>query len=80
MSTRSSFASVVEISVALEPLLKLSCILSVAGDFCLQSSLWWSSAVQMRLRPIRTCSGVQCFGGFHIKRLNLFLFLRGPLT
>ncbi|KAK3013672.1 hypothetical protein RJ639_009642 [Escallonia herrerae] len=37
--------------------------------------------VSMRLRPKRTCSGVECFGGFHIKRFfYLFLFLRGPLT
>ncbi|WCJ24531.1 hypothetical protein M5689_006482 [Euphorbia peplus] len=35
----------------------------------------------MRLRPIRTCSGVECFGGFHIKRFfYLFLFFRGALT
>nr|GLL32181.1 hypothetical protein DM860_008336 [Ipomoea trifida]GMD13606.1 EREBP-like factor [Ipomoea batatas]GMD15301.1 EREBP-like factor [Ipomoea batatas]GMD16776.1 EREBP-like factor [Ipomoea batatas]GMD21125.1 EREBP-like factor [Ipomoea batatas] len=25
-------------------------------------------SVSMRLRPKRTCSGVECFGGFHIKR------------
>ncbi|KAL7240450.1 hypothetical protein ACSBR2_006159 [Camellia fascicularis] len=37
--------------------------------------------VSMPLRPKRTCSGVECFGGFHIKRFfYLFLFLRGPLT
>ncbi|KAI3816507.1 hypothetical protein L1987_16206 [Smallanthus sonchifolius] len=37
--------------------------------------------VSMRLRPKRTCSGVECFGGFHINRLfELFLFLRGNLT
>lgn len=37
--------------------------------------------VSMRLRPKRTCSGVECFGGFHITRfLDLFLFLRGPQT
>ncbi|KAM7464348.1 hypothetical protein LguiA_032469 [Lonicera macranthoides] len=40
-----------------------------------------SPEVSMRLRPKRTCSGVECFGGFHIKRFfYLFLFLRGPLT
>ncbi|KAF8033096.1 hypothetical protein BT93_D1863 [Corymbia citriodora subsp. variegata] len=39
------------------------------------------SSASMRLRPRRTCSGVECFGGFHIKRFsNLFLFLRGGLT
>ncbi|RAL40196.1 hypothetical protein DM860_008336 [Cuscuta australis] len=25
-------------------------------------------SVSMRLRPKRTCSGVECFGGYHIKR------------
>lgn len=40
-----------------------------------------SSSASMRLRPRRTCSGVECFGGFHIKRFsNLFLFLRGGFT
>ncbi|KAL8120880.1 hypothetical protein AgCh_017890 [Apium graveolens] len=35
----------------------------------------------MRLRPKRTCSGVECFGGFVImKYFYLFLFLRGPFT
>lgn len=38
-------------------------------------------SVSMRLRPKRTCSGVECFGTFHIKRFSLiFLFLRGGLT
>ncbi|WOH07708.1 hypothetical protein DCAR_0727141 [Daucus carota subsp. sativus] len=37
--------------------------------------------VSMRLRPKRTCSGVECFGGFVImKYFYLFLFLRGPFT
>ncbi|KAL3824084.1 hypothetical protein ACJIZ3_020113 [Penstemon smallii] len=37
--------------------------------------------VSMRLRPKRTCSGVECFGGYHINRLlNNLVFLRGPLT
>ncbi|XWS23244.1 hypothetical protein CRYUN_Cryun29cG0104800 [Craigia yunnanensis] len=38
--------------------------------------------VSMRLRPKRTCSGVKCFGGFHIKQrfLYLLLFLRGAHT
>ncbi|CDP00612.1 unnamed protein product [Coffea canephora] len=44
------------------------------------SSLLFPTA-SMRLRPKRTCSGVECFGGFHIKRyLSLFLFFRGPHT
>lgn len=39
------------------------------------------SPVSMRLRPKRTCSGVECFGGFHIKRfIALFIFLRETLT
>ncbi|XVE85936.1 hypothetical protein DITRI_Ditri17bG0131900 [Diplodiscus trichospermus] len=35
--------------------------------------------VSMLLRPIRTCFGVTCFGGFHIKQrfFYLLLFLRG---
>ncbi|KAL4384448.1 hypothetical protein GQ457_15G005090 [Hibiscus cannabinus] len=39
-------------------------------------------AVSMRLRPKKTCSGVECFGGFHIKQrvFYLFLFLRGAHT
>ncbi|XWS69775.1 hypothetical protein CRYUN_Cryun04dG0207500 [Craigia yunnanensis] len=38
--------------------------------------------VSMRLRSKRTCSGVECFGGFHIKQrfFYLFLFLRGAHT
>ncbi|GMJ05688.1 hypothetical protein HRI_004238000 [Hibiscus trionum] len=37
-------------------------------------------AVSMRLRPKKTCSGLKCFEGFHIKQrfFFLFLFLRGP--
>ncbi|KAK7840460.1 hypothetical protein CFP56_016671, partial [Quercus suber] len=36
------------------------------------------SSVSMRLRLKRTCSGVECFAPFHIKRFSfLFLFLRG---
>lgn len=42
-----------------------------------QSTLLGFSPVSMRLRPKRTCSGVECFGGFHIKR---FIFLRQSLT
>lgn len=39
------------------------------------------NSVSMRLRPKRTCSGVECFGTFHIKRFSvIFLFLRGGLT
>ncbi|KAI3778956.1 hypothetical protein L2E82_08346 [Cichorium intybus] len=49
--------------------------------FAQQSLLLRFPTVSMRLRPKRTCSGVECFGGFHINRLfDLFLFLRGPLT
>ncbi|KAK4785336.1 hypothetical protein SAY86_002025 [Trapa natans] len=40
-----------------------------------------SPPASMRLRPKRTCSGVKCFGGFHIKRLFYFsMFTRGGLT
>ncbi|CAN0870723.1 hypothetical protein LINGRAHAP2_LOCUS9614 [Linum grandiflorum] len=46
-----------------------------------QSSVLRSASTSMRLRPKRTSSGVECFGGFHINRFsNLFLFLRGGLT
>ncbi|KAJ0038229.1 hypothetical protein Pint_23273 [Pistacia integerrima] len=39
-------------------------------------------SVSMRLMPRRTCSGVECFGDFHIKQrfFYLFLFLRGDFT
>ncbi|KAH1031197.1 hypothetical protein J1N35_043371 [Gossypium stocksii] len=38
--------------------------------------------VSMRLRPKKTCSGVGCFGGFHIKQRFFYLlfFLRGAYT
>lgn len=41
-----------------------------------------SQSVSMRLRSKRTCCGVKCFGGFHIKQrfIYLFLFLRGDFT
>ncbi|TKY50827.1 hypothetical protein E2542_SST22333 [Spatholobus suberectus] len=40
-----------------------------------------SPSVSMRLRPKRTCCGVECFGGFHIQRFSyLFIFLRGDFT
>ncbi|KAG4116460.1 hypothetical protein ERO13_D12G170800v2 [Gossypium hirsutum] len=40
------------------------------------------STVSMRLRPKKSCSGVESFGGFHIKQrfFYLFLFLRGAHT
>lgn len=45
-----------------------------------QSTHQCFSSASMRLRPERTCSGVVCFCGFHIKRFfYLFLFLRGPI-
>ncbi|OAY31310.1 hypothetical protein MANES_14G101800v8 [Manihot esculenta] len=49
---------------------------------CFQQSLHLGfPAISMRLRSKRTCSGVECFGGFHIKRFfYLFLYLRGALT
>ncbi|KAG6579195.1 hypothetical protein SDJN02_21817 [Cucurbita argyrosperma subsp. argyrosperma] len=40
-------------------------------------------SVSMRFRPKRTCSGVKCFGAFHIKRFSSFillLFRRGGFT
>lgn len=32
-------------------------------------------SVSMRFRPKRTCSGVKCFGAFHIERRFSFSFL-----
>ncbi|GLT91797.1 hypothetical protein SLE2022_096690 [Rubroshorea leprosula] len=39
-------------------------------------------SVSMRLRPKRTCSGVECFGCFHViqRFFYLFLFLIGAHT
>lgn len=57
---------------------------SVFLSICIQLQLFClhlCPKVSMRLRPRRTCSGVDCFGGFHIMKIfYLFLFLRGPLT
>ncbi|KAM3203732.1 hypothetical protein P3L10_031358 [Capsicum annuum] len=44
---------------------------------CMQKQQIFSCNYSMRLRPKRTCSGVVCFGGFHINRfLHLILLLR----
>ncbi|CAI9775151.1 unnamed protein product [Fraxinus pennsylvanica] len=61
---------------------------SSSTALCMQQSIFcalqkrtllFSPFFSMRLRPKRTCSGVESFVGFHIKRLNLFLLLRGVL-
>ncbi|PIN05231.1 hypothetical protein CDL12_22225 [Handroanthus impetiginosus] len=64
------------------------CFSSISCDQCMLKSLCCAlqqsthrffPTVSMRLRPKRTCCGVECFGGYHINRLfNLFLFLRSP--
>ncbi|MCE0481920.1 hypothetical protein HAX54_040129, partial [Datura stramonium] len=61
---------------------------SVIFDLCMQQILCcdhqqgislFFPTVSMRLRPKRTCSGVVCFGGFHINRfLHPILLLRRP--
>ncbi|CAA2964635.1 transmembrane [Olea europaea subsp. europaea] len=60
-----------------------SAVICMRQYFCgaLQHSLYlFFPTVSMRLRLKRTCSGVECFGGFHINRLsNFFLFIRGPI-
>lgn len=66
------------ISLSAAALLLVSLFCCVAHQ---QNSTLSFPTVSMRLRSKRTCSGVECFGGFHIKRFfYLFLFLRGPLT
>ncbi|GMH01886.1 hypothetical protein Nepgr_003725 [Nepenthes gracilis] len=61
-------------SSSFSPLFLLCCYIRPSVCLCFRP-------VSMRLRPKRTCSGVECFGGFHIKRYsNLFLFLRETLT
>ncbi|CAA3000828.1 Hypothetical predicted protein [Olea europaea subsp. europaea] len=72
------------------PLKLCSCSYKSSSALCMQKSLCCEirqrnfvlfPTVSMRLRPKRTCSGVECFGGYLIKRsLNLFVFLRGPLN
>ncbi|KHN05571.1 hypothetical protein glysoja_035771 [Glycine soja] len=48
---------------------------------CILSHNTVNLPVSMRLRPKRTCCGVECFGGFHIQRFSyLFIFLRGDFT
>ncbi|KAK9060012.1 hypothetical protein SSX86_020716 [Deinandra increscens subsp. villosa] len=62
----------------------ISSALFICSVFCWYSQqgfLLCFQTVSMLLRPKRTCSGAECFGGFHINRLfDLFLFFRGNLT
>ncbi|CAI9296758.1 unnamed protein product [Lactuca saligna] len=46
--------------------------------FTQQSLLLCVPTVSMRLRPKRTCSGVECFGGFHINSFGHVLRLQKP--
>nr|GLL43431.1 hypothetical protein CDL12_22225 [Ipomoea trifida] len=88
MSARSGLGIVIR-----APLLKLCVIVSSALliDLCMQRILLccalkqitavFDQTVSMRLRPRRTCSGGECFGGFHIKRLlHTFLISKRPLS
>lgn len=53
--------------------------LFIVGHWCML--FLCCSSVSMPLRPKRTCSGVECFGGFHITRfIHLFIFLREAFT
>ncbi|KAJ8548313.1 hypothetical protein K7X08_030782 [Anisodus acutangulus] len=73
MSAKSCLAVVIR-----APLKKLwiSIISSVIFGLCMQQI---NFSVSMRLRPKRTCSGVVCFGGFHMNRfLHPILLLRIP--
>ncbi|KAG2721744.1 hypothetical protein I3760_02G096000 [Carya illinoinensis] len=57
------------------------CVLAITTLSALQRLNLVHRSVSMRLRSKRTCSGVKCFGAFHIKRFSfLFLFLRVGLT
>ncbi|KAL1531819.1 hypothetical protein AAHA92_31912 [Salvia divinorum] len=68
----ASFDLVVVVSGAV---LKL-CLSSISARFMRKalccsvqrSDLSFFPTVSMRLRPKRTCTGVVCFGGFHINR------------
>ncbi|CAH8358853.1 unnamed protein product [Eruca vesicaria subsp. sativa] len=47
-----------------------------AFDFCVKQRLVLESpSLSMRLRPKRTCSGVEVFGGFHIKQQKFSFFI-----
>lgn len=92
---RSGFMSAEFVLVLIGALLQL-CVLAIATPSALFALVFcWRMflccfrqrlnlvhrSVSMRLRSKRTCSGVQCFGAFHIKRFSfLFLFLRLGLT
>ncbi|XVF03405.1 hypothetical protein REPUB_Repub04eG0258500 [Reevesia pubescens] len=60
-------------------LLAVSCMILC---FFRQRLILFFHTISMRLRPKRTCSGVECFGSFHIKQrfFYLFLYLRGAHT
>ncbi|KAL0701189.1 hypothetical protein Bca4012_057311 [Brassica carinata] len=71
-------------------LLNISCLISSSSssttrsESCLAAALHFCSkqrlvlqspSLSMRLRPKRTCSGVEVFGGFHIKQQKFSLFI-----
>ncbi|KAF8094036.1 hypothetical protein N665_0371s0018 [Sinapis alba] len=71
-------------------LLNISCLISSSSSssttrsksclaalhFCSKQRLVLESpSLSMRLRPKRTCSGVEVFGGFHIKQQKFSFFI-----
>ncbi|KAF8052621.1 hypothetical protein N665_1533s0007 [Sinapis alba] len=51
-----------------------SCLAAI--HFCSKQRLVLESpSLSMRLRPKRTCSGVEVFGGFHIKQQKFSFFI-----
>ncbi|KAF3519860.1 hypothetical protein DY000_02062910 [Brassica cretica] len=52
------------------------CPTSNALHFCSKQRLVLETpSLSMRLRPKRTCSGVEVFGGFHIKQQKFSFFI-----
>lgn len=75
------------IGAQLKLCISFSCVffsLCMLQQLCCLFQQWihlFFPTVSMRLRPKRTCSGIEFFGGFHIKKFcYLLLFLRGPHT
>lgn len=84
MSAGSKLAA---IGAQLKLCISFSCVffsLCMLQQLCCLFQQWihfFFPTVSMRLRPKRTCSGIEFFGGFHIKKFcYLLLFLRGPHT
>ncbi|KAK4263791.1 hypothetical protein QN277_029162 [Acacia crassicarpa] len=88
MSSRFESAVIgapLKLSVLSDSLLFLFSVCSIIRCMLLcsfrQSLNLVNPTASMPLRSKRTCSGVECFGGFHnIRFSHLFIFLRGDLT